>query len=76
MNVDTQEQRHGGFKIGLVAGAVAGASLAMCLVPQSGSVLRGQVGDSAKRLGRRASDRGRKFGNEFADVYARGSHVP
>jgi gas vesicle protein len=76
MNVHTQEQRRGAFKIGLVAGAVAGAGLAMCLVPQSGSALRGHVGDSAKRLGRRASDRGRKFGNEFAAVYARGAHVP
>ena len=76
MNVNTQEQRLGGFKIGLVAGAVAGAGLAMCLVPQSGSVLRGQVGDSAKRLGKRATDRGRRFSEEFADVYARGAHVP
>jgi gas vesicle protein len=76
MNVERQEHRLGGFTIGLVAGAVAGASLAMCLVPQSGSVLRGQMGDSAKRLGRRASDRGRRFGHDFADLYARASHVP
>lgn len=75
MHTDTQEDRLG-FAIGLVAGAVAGASLAMCFVPQPGSALRGQMGDSAKRLGRRASDSGRRFGNEVADVYARGEHVP
>lgn len=74
MNADTQERL--GFAVGLVAGAFAGASLAMCLVPQSGSALRGQMGDSAKRLGRRAADSGRRFGNDFADVYARGEHVP
>ena len=75
MHTDTQEDRFG-FAIGLVAGTLAGASLALCFVPQPGSALREQVGDSAKRLGRRASDSGRRFCNEVADVYARGAHVP
>ena len=75
MTGDTQEHRLG-FAIGLIAGAFAGASLAMCLVPKSGSALRGQMGNSARRLGRRASDRGRQMGHEFTDVYARAAHVP
>ena len=75
MNDDTQEHRLG-FAIGLIAGTVAGAGLAMCVAPQSGSDLRGQVEDSARRFGRRASDSGRRMSNEVADVYARGSHVP
>lgn len=75
MNADTHEHRLG-FAIGLITGAVAGASLTMCFVPQSGSALRGQMGDSARRLSRQASDSGRRMGNEFADVYARGAHVP
>lgn len=75
MHEDTPERRLG-FAVGLIAGTVAGASLAMCLAPQSGSDLRGQVEDSARRIGRRASDGGRRMGREVADVYVRGSHVP
>jgi hypothetical protein len=45
-----------GFAIGLAAGMVAGAGLAMWLAPRLPSELRERITDSAKNIGRRASD--------------------
>ncbi len=51
MNSDTQEPRPYGFLIGMMAGTVVGASLAMWLVPRATSELRERVTASARSLG-------------------------
>ena len=45
-----------GFVIGLAAGAVVGAGLAMWLAPRSASELRERITDSTRNIGRRATD--------------------
>jgi gas vesicle protein len=50
-------QSHGlGFVFGLMAGTVVGAGLTLLLAPRSASELRDRVTDSARALGKRASD--------------------
>jgi len=55
-NADAKESRHYGFMIGLVAGTVAGAGLMMWLAPRTASEVRKRVTDSAKNLGKQASE--------------------
>lgn len=57
MNTPTQEPRDYRFVIGLLAGTVVGAGLAMWLAPRSASELRERLTNSARSLGRRAADR-------------------
>ena len=56
MNAYVQEHKDYGFVIGLLAGTVVGASLMMWLAPRTASELRQRVTDSARSLGRRASE--------------------
>jgi gas vesicle protein len=56
MNEHTQEHRDYTFMIGLLTGAVVGAGLALWLAPRSASEIRERVTDTARRLGKRASD--------------------
>ena len=56
MTLQTFPYRDYRFAIGLLTGAVVGAGLALWLTPQSASELRQRVSDSARRLGKRASD--------------------
>jgi hypothetical protein len=60
MNADTQEHhdvhRDYRFALGLATGALVGAGLAIWLAPRLASELRERVTDSAKDIGRRASD--------------------
>jgi gas vesicle protein len=44
------------FAMGLICGALAGATLALLFAPKPGSDMRHQVADSAARMKRRASD--------------------
>lgn len=57
MTADTQDRRDPTFWIGLLAGTVVGAGLAMWLVPRATTELRQRVNESAGRLRTSASDR-------------------
>ena len=46
--------------LGLLAGTVLGAGLGMLLAPRAGSELRGAIGEQAKTLGNKASERYRR----------------
>jgi gas vesicle protein len=56
VNAQTKESRHYGFVIGLLTGTVAGAGLMMWLAPRTASEVRERVTDSARNLGKRASE--------------------
>ena len=56
MNAHTQEHRDYGFVIGLLTGAAVGAGLALWLAPRSAAEIRERVTETARRLGKRASD--------------------
>ena len=56
--------------IGLIAGTVVGAGLTMWLAPRAASELRTRVADSAKALGKRASD----IRDDVASAVATGAH--
>jgi gas vesicle protein len=56
MTVQTQERRSHGFAIGLLTGTFVGGGLALWLAPRMASELRQRITDSAKGLGRQASD--------------------
>jgi gas vesicle protein len=56
MKSHTQSPPPYGFAIGLAAGMFVGAGLAIWLAPRVASELRERITDSAKDIGRRASD--------------------
>lgn len=56
MNAHTQEHRDYGFVIGLLTGAAVGAGVVLWLAPRSASEIRARATDTARRLGKRASD--------------------
>jgi gas vesicle protein len=53
---DTAIAASSGFAIGMLCGAAVGAAVALLIAPRAGAELRGQVSDSANRLGQRARD--------------------
>jgi gas vesicle protein len=55
-NIPTEQTRDYRFVIGLLAGAVVGAGLALWLAPKAAAEIRGRIKDSAKNLGKQASD--------------------
>ncbi len=57
MKAQTDTHRDYGFVVGLAAGTVIGAGLAIWLAPQAASELRQRVNDSARRLGAGAAGR-------------------
>jgi gas vesicle protein len=57
MSEDTPTRRENRFWLGLCAGTVIGAGLAMWLVPRAAAELRERAADSAGKLGTRASER-------------------
>ena len=87
-NAHMQEPRDYGFVIGLFTGTLVGAGLMMWLAPRTASELRERATDSARRLGKRASEQYQQVGDavgeltrnaqsvrdEVADVVARGAH--
>jgi gas vesicle protein len=78
MNTQPQEQqRGGGFTLGLLTGAMVGAGLALWFMPLAGSELRRQVRDTSKGLvgkGRDLLDKGRDLRDDAATAVARGAH--
>jgi len=56
MTSHTQSSPPYGFVVGLAAGMFVGAGLAIWLAPRVASELRERITDSAKDIGRRASD--------------------
>ena len=56
MNSQVQKRRGYGFVVGLFTGTVAGAGLAIWLVPRMASELRERVTDSARNLGHQANE--------------------
>ena len=66
----TQERRDYRFILGLVAGTVVGAGLAMWLAPNAASELRERVTDSARKLARN----GQGVRDDIADAVATGAH--
>ena len=56
MKSQTQSPPPYGFVVGLAAGMLVGAGLTIWLTPRVGSELRERITDSAKDIGRRASD--------------------
>ena len=78
MDSDIQTPRPYGFGLGLLAGTVIGAGLAMWLAPRAVSELRERVIDSAKRLGKLASeqrDQVTAYVEETAEDLSRRSQV-
>jgi gas vesicle protein len=74
---DRDERRGAGIGLvtGLLVGTVFGLGLGMLLAPKSGSELRGQIGDRAQNLRRRAVDQSRKAGERASEWAARGRHL-
>ena len=56
-NGDVSQDRNHGFLIGLMIGGAVGAGLTILLAPRVAAELRQRVTDSAKTLGRAASER-------------------
>lgn len=57
MNEHTTERRDYGFVIGLLTGTFVGAGLTIWFAPRVAAELRGRVSDSARSLGKGASER-------------------
>lgn len=74
---DRDERRGAGVGLvtGLLVGTVFGLGLGMLLAPKSGSELRGQIGEQAQKLRRRAVDQSRKAGERASEWAARGRHL-
>jgi gas vesicle protein len=56
MNAHTHEHQDYGFVIGLFAGTFVGVGLMMWLAPRTASEVRQRTTDSARNLGKRASE--------------------
>lgn len=74
---DRDEHRGAGVGLvtGLLVGTVFGLGLGMLLAPKSGSELRGQIGEQAQNLRRRAVDQSRRAGERASEWAARGRHL-
>ena len=68
MNAQTQEHGDYGFLLGLLTGTLVGAGLTMWLAPRSAAELRQRVTDSARSLGRRASEQYQEASTRVSEV--------
>ena len=79
MNAYTQPHRDHGFAMGLFTGAFVGAGLAVWLAPRLASELRERMIDSAKSLGKQASETyqqaGTRVGEAVDEVTRKGQGV-
>jgi gas vesicle protein len=79
MNSYSQEQRGYGFVIGLLTGTLVGAGLAMWLAPGSVAEIRERVTDTARTIGKKASERyqqaGARLGDSLDDLTRKGNEV-
>ena len=57
-----------GVAIGLATGMIVGAGLAIWLAPRLGSALPERITDSAKSIGRRASNHYARASNRFGEA--------
>lgn len=80
MHRDTQGRREGYFALGLLAGTVVGAGLAIWLAPRLRSELHERLTDSATTIRVRVADaaddlmrRGQGIRDDVADAVARGA---
>ncbi len=64
-----------GFIMGLLTGTVLGAGLGMLFAPKSGSELRGQISDTATRVGSAASENYQKVADKAGNLAERGRGV-
>jgi gas vesicle protein len=71
MNPDTQERRSYCFAIGMLTGAFVGAGVALWLVPRATSELGERMAESARSLGKQASDRYQQAGIRVAETVDR-----
>ena len=71
MSADTQERRNYGFAIGMLAGAFVGAGVALWLAPRASSELRERMAESARSLGKQASNRYQQAGKRVAETVDR-----
>jgi gas vesicle protein len=74
------QQSHGlGFVLGLMAGTVVGAGLALLLAPRSAFELRDRAANSARALGKRASagfdEASGRVGNAVDELARKGNRV-
>ena len=56
MKTHTPQHRDYGFAVGLAAGTLVGAGLAIWLAPRLASELRERIANSARDIGQRASE--------------------
>jgi gas vesicle protein len=82
MDAQTQEPRHYGFVIGLLAGAVVGAGLTILLAPRVSAEIRERMTDSARRVGTRVDEAvddltqaSQDARDRVADVAVRAAHI-
>jgi hypothetical protein len=68
MKSQTQSPPPYGFVVGLAAGMLVGAGLTLWLTPRVASELRGRITDSAKVIGRRASDHYENARHRFGEA--------
>jgi gas vesicle protein len=68
MNTSELNAPRPGFTVGLIAGGIIGAVLALAFAPRAGADLRRSVASSARNLGTAASDR-------YQDASARVGHA-
>jgi gas vesicle protein len=68
MNAHTHEHRDHRFVIGLLAGTFVGVGLAMWLAPRLVSELRERMTDSARSLGKRASEQYQQAGTRVGEA--------
>lgn len=68
MKSHTQSPPPYGFGIGLAAGMFVGAGLTLWLAPRVASELRERINDSAKSVGRRASDHYQEASNRVGNA--------
>ena len=68
MKSHTQSPPPYGFVVGLAAGMLVGAGLTIWLTPRVASELRERITDSAKDVGRRASDHYERARHRFGEA--------
>jgi gas vesicle protein len=72
---DNHEAGGAGFIVGLLTGAVLGVGLGMLLAPKPGSDLRGELGEQAKTVGAKASERYQRASETATVLAERGREI-
>ncbi len=72
---DEHNEVGGGFIIGLLTGAVLGVGLGMLLAPKAGADLRDELGEQARNLGTKASERYQRASETATGLAGRGRKI-